>query len=289
MIAPLAWYFAWHWKDYADQALSDVLLLGYVGIGALAICAASRTAGDRASTARREDFAWLRYVHLISTLLTLAASVPHILIAWWRRRKTESSRGAAGWLGVGSGRDACRNLFRRCPHSWDTRERSTATNSLPTTAMPLARTVPLRRVWRILPRTAPMTPQSLAGSETCGASGCHTEIYNEWKTSAHRYAAMDPIFQGIQSVMAKQNGPESTRYCGGCHDPISLFSGTKNIFVEKLTGAAGLQRRHFLRRLPFHSENRHPGQRELHDVRSRLSISGNGARITPSARWRAIF
>ena len=82
-------------------------------------------------------------------------------------------------------------------------------------------------------------PRSLAGSETCGASRCHTEIYTEWKTSAHRYAAMDPIFQGIQNVMAKQNGPESTRYCGGCHDPISLFSGTKNIFVEKLTGAQG--------------------------------------------------
>jgi hypothetical protein len=41
--------------------------------------------------------------------------------------------------------------------------------------------------------------------------------------------------------MAKQNGPESTRYCGGCHDPISLFSGTKNIFAENLTGLAGYQ------------------------------------------------
>ncbi len=41
--------------------------------------------------------------------------------------------------------------------------------------------------------------------------------------------------------MAKQNGPESTRYCGGCHDPISLFSGTKNIFVENLTGLQGYQ------------------------------------------------
>ena len=50
---------------------------------------------------------------------------------------------------------------------------------------------------------------------------------------------MDPLFQGIQEVMAKQNGPESTRYCGGCHDPISLFSGTKNIFTEDLTSLAG--------------------------------------------------
>src|SRR6266498_2091906 len=37
-IAPLVWYFVRHWGDYADQSLSDVLLLGYVGIGALAIC-----------------------------------------------------------------------------------------------------------------------------------------------------------------------------------------------------------------------------------------------------------
>jgi hypothetical protein len=52
---------------------------------------------------------------------------------------------------------------------------------------------------------------------------------------------MDVAFQKVQEVMAKQNGAESTRYCGGCHDPISLFSGTKNIFVEDLTGLAGHQ------------------------------------------------
>src|SRR6266567_3470495 len=52
---------------------------------------------------------------------------------------------------------------------------------------------------------------------------------------------MDAAFQKVQSVMGEQNGPESTRYCGGCHDPISLFSGTKNIFVKELTGQAGYQ------------------------------------------------
>lgn len=43
--------------------------------------------------------------------------------------------------------------------------------------------------------------------------------------------------------MAEQNGPDSTRYCGGCHDPISLFSATKNIFtnLEQLTSLAGYQ------------------------------------------------
>ena len=83
--------------------------------------------------------------------------------------------------------------------------------------------------------------ESLAGSESCGTAGCHTQITDEWRVSAHRWAAMDPFFQKVQSVMAEQNGPESTRYCGGCHDPISLFSGTKNILVEDLTGLRGYQ------------------------------------------------
>jgi len=52
---------------------------------------------------------------------------------------------------------------------------------------------------------------------------------------------MDVGFQVIQSVMAEQNGPVSTRYCGGCHDPISLFSGTKNIGVENLSNLMGYQ------------------------------------------------
>ena len=81
---------------------------------------------------------------------------------------------------------------------------------------------------------------SLAGSSGCGTSGCHSEIWDEWQPSAHRYSAMDAGFQRIQSVMAEQNGPVSTRYCGGCHDPLSLFAGTKRIGSgEELTARPG--------------------------------------------------
>ena len=83
--------------------------------------------------------------------------------------------------------------------------------------------------------------RSLAGSKSCGNTGCHERIYAEWQPSAHRYASMDAAFQAIQDIMAKQNGPVSTRYCGGCHDPISLFSGTKNIGVEELSSLHGYQ------------------------------------------------
>ncbi|HMB70113.1 MAG TPA: multiheme c-type cytochrome, partial [bacterium] len=73
----------------------------------------------------------------------------------------------------------------------------------------------------------------------CGTARCHDQIYAEWSVSAHRWSSMDPAFQKIQSVMAEQNGPESTRYCGGCHDPASLFAGTKNVFTDDLTSVRG--------------------------------------------------
>jgi len=86
-------------------------------------------------------------------------------------------------------------------------------------------------------------PESMGNSEGCGTSGCHESIYEEWEVSAHRYSAMDVAFQTIQGVMGQQNGAESTRYCGGCHDPISLFSGNKNIYTDKddLTNIHGYQ------------------------------------------------
>ena len=237
-IAPLVWYFVRHWDDYADQALSDVLLLGYIGIGALAICLLSGLLVTGQALLGIRTFPWLRYAHLISTFLTLAASVPHILIAWWRRRRTESSRGAAGWLGVGAAATVFGiGLVVAFTLAYSgTKYR----NQFPSDySYAFGKDRPFAPSLAHTATNGAFDSRSLAGSETCGASGCHTEIYGEWKTSAHRYAAMDPIFQGIQNVMAKQNGPESTRYCGGCHDPISLFSGTKNIFAENLTGLQG--------------------------------------------------
>lgn len=238
LVAPLVWYFARHWEDYAGQALSDVVLLGYVGLGGLAVCLLSGLAVTWQGALSERTSAWLRYTHLVSTLLAVAASAPHIVIAWQRRRGTEFARPAAGWaahaaawtaagvvavagLTAGYAGEKYRNEFPKGYNYLYGKDRPFAPS--------LARTN----------TNGAFDARSLAGSATCGSSGCHQQIYEEWQPSAHRYAAMDPIFQGIQAVMAKQNGPESTRYCGGCHDPISLFSGTKNILVENLTGLQG--------------------------------------------------
>lgn len=69
-------------------------------------------------------------------------------------------------------------------------------------------------------------PEMLARSSECGR--CHVQIYQEWLPSAHRYASMDVAFQAIQELTAQQVSPAATRYCAGCHDPISLFAGAKN-------------------------------------------------------------
>lgn len=80
----------------------------------------------------------------------------------------------------------------------------------------------------------------LGGSASCGTSGCHKQIYEEWETSAHRYSAKDPFFRKIQENMGKQKGVIAARYCAGCHDPIGLFSGSANLYSDQLTNQMGL-------------------------------------------------
>lgn len=187
-----------------------------MGLEALASCVLSGVALPWQGLPDTRTAPWLCYAqHLIFTLLTIAATVPHILIAWLQRPGTELASGASGWLRMGlwvlaaglyliaalsfaySGTKYC-NEFPAGYNFLFGRDRPFAPS--------LARTS----------TNGAFDPRSLACSETCGASGCHTQIYAEWKPSAHRYEAMVPVFQASQSLMAKQNGPESTRYCGGC-------------------------------------------------------------------------
>lgn len=229
-----------HWSEYRRQAVSDVVVLGYAMAAFLAVCLASGVVvAAQALSGIRTSAGW-RDVHLVSTFGMMGAGAAHLLLAFLRSRKVglagEAMRGSA-WAGgicvvlitlpvLASGLYAGRKLNNRLPADY----RYVYGEDRPF-APSLARTATGRAI----------DPQSLAGSETCGTAGCHEQIVAEWRPSAHRYAAMDTVFQAIQNVMAQQNGPESTRYCGGCHDPISLFSGTKNIFVENLTGLAGYQ------------------------------------------------
>ena len=238
LVVPLTWYLWAHWLDYKKYNMSDSLLLGYVGAVALLVCAISGLVVTwQGAFGLRMSPLW-RNIHLYSTYAMLAANLLHILLVYVRygaKRKTLRAGSlmirlvgaAALTVLVLAGLTAAYSGARYV------NEFPEGYNYLYGEDRPFAPSLAMTS------SGGAFDEESLAGSESCGTSNCHTQITEEWSVSAHRWSAMDPFFQKVQSVMAEQNGPESTRYCGGCHDPISLFSGTKNILVEDLTGLHG--------------------------------------------------
>jgi cytochrome c554/c'-like protein len=240
LLAPLTWYLWVHWRDYRRYNLSDSVLLGYVATIAVLACAVSGLVVTwQGLFAERMTPAW-RQVHLWSTWTLLGTASVHVVLVLARSRREKVARPAlrtAAWTLGATVAGLLLVLVGVAAYPGPT-----YVNELPKDYVFLyGKNRPFAPS---LARTATggaFDDDSLANSETCGTAGCHSQILAEWRPSAHRYAAMDPLFQKVQSVMAEQNGPESTRYCGGCHDPISLFSGTKNLFVKNLTGLHGYQ------------------------------------------------
>jgi hypothetical protein len=247
LVAPYAWYQVRHWRIYRPVRLSHGKLTGYLAMAVTVLLIVSGLVLTvQAVFGTRISRTW-DLVHIVGTFAFLAAMLPHLgalVVRAVRARTTESGAAvlaSAGRFGRGTllvtlglfGAVVAVVLFHRP---------APLTNAFPSDYSYLYG--PDRPFAPSLARTSgggALDARSLGGSESCGTAGCHREIYDEWSVSAHRYAAMDPAFQKVQAVMAEQNGAESTRYCGGCHDPISLFSGTKNVFTPELTGLTGYQ------------------------------------------------
>lgn len=75
---------------------------------------------------------------------------------------------------------------------------------------------------------APVPPQAISDSRSCGVSGCHTAIYDEWRASAHRWLQEDEFFQEVRSATTDVQGIKSIEKCGGCHAPVSMLSAYKD-------------------------------------------------------------
>jgi hypothetical protein len=240
LLVPLTAYLFVHWRDYQRYNLSDAVLLGYVGAVAVVVCAVSGLVVTwQGLFGPRMSPVW-RGVHLYGTYALLATVALHVVLVLVRGKSGKVARPAARALGWSA---AAAGLAVALAYGLGALYAGPAyVDRLPDDYSFLyGADRPFAPSLAVTASGGPMDPASLANSKTCGTAGCHREIYEEWLPSAHRYAAMDPLFQKVQSVMAEQNGPESTRYCGGCHDPISLFSGAKNLFVEDLTGLQGYQ------------------------------------------------
>ena len=63
-------------------------------------------------------------------------------------------------------------------------------------------------------------------SETCATSGCHPDIYRQWNESAHHFSSFNNQWYRKSIIyMQELNGIQSSKWCGGCHDPAILLNG----------------------------------------------------------------
>jgi hypothetical protein len=246
-IIPYAWYQIRHWRIYREQSMTHVKLTGYFSLVATVVAAVSGLVLTYQAVFQTKISSVWDWAHLVSTFAIIAALLPHVVVIVWRNFKVRqqetmqpilAAEKQFGWKTLFT----VVALFVVVVLSVYAYQPAKLNDKFPDEYSYLYG--PDRPFAPSLARTntnGAFDARSLGGSQSCGTSGCHEQIVKEWEVSAHRYAALDPAFQAVQKVMGEQNGAESTRYCGGCHDPISLFSGTKNIFVDDLTGLIGYQ------------------------------------------------
>ena len=60
-------------------------------------------------------------------------------------------------------------------------------------------------------------------AETCAE--CHPNHYQEWRGSAHAYAAIDPVFLEMQKLGQEETGQKLGQFCIQCHSPVSSKLG----------------------------------------------------------------
>ncbi len=69
---------------------------------------------------------------------------------------------------------------------------------------------------------APVTPDKFESPDIC--SGCHADIYAQWKGSMHSNAFIDPVFSALWKLGAQETQGFTTNLCGGCHSAIGVVS-----------------------------------------------------------------
>ena len=242
-LLPYVVYQLRHWLRYRRRAWSHYQVTGYVAFAAALLNLLSGIVLTfQALFGPAISYAW-DTAHIVTTIALVAFVVPHIALLVIRNLRGRADAATAvvaaqrRWLrgtvltaAAGFVALAVLSLVQR-PLEWR--------NEFPADYEFAEGDTPFSPSLARTESGGAYDDRSLSGSKGCGSPGCHEAIYEEWSTSAHRWSSMDPAFQAIQEVMAKQNGPRSTRYCGGCHDPISLFSGTKNVFTDRLSSLRG--------------------------------------------------
>ncbi len=239
MVVPVAWYLGRHWWLRFRAKFNHFQLLGYVSAAAVIVLFVSGFVLTwQAAFQTRISYTW-DTIHIIVGIVLVVALVAHTVLLWLRKVKAPEAvavlrAGKRSFLGQFLGATVVlfllhagsAALWKEPPvynefpddYSWKFGEDRPFAPSL----------VRTKSGWAYDPTT-------LSDSAACGTSGCHSDILQEWGPTAHRYSSSDVAFQAVQKLMLEDVGAEATRYCAGCHDPIALLSGSKNINVEGLT------------------------------------------------------
>jgi len=72
-------------------------------------------------------------------------------------------------------------------------------------------------------------------------SGCHMEIYNQWKGSMHSNSWNDPVYRSALKLMSVFSHGKIDNFCMGCHTPVGVVSreaspGGKNMSDAAIQG-----------------------------------------------------
>ncbi|MCH7703333.1 MAG: hypothetical protein IID37_16780 [Planctomycetes bacterium] len=239
MIVPVGWYLGRHWWLRFRGKFNHYQMLGYTAASALLLVFVSGFLLTwQAVFQTRISYLW-DTIHLVAGIALVFVLLLHTVMLWLRKinapealtalragRRSFLTQFAATTLVLVALHIGSTALWTEPPvnnefpsdYSWKFGEDRPFAPSLVRTASNWA-----------------YDPATLSGSAGCGTSGCHSDILREWEPTAHRYASSDVVFQAVQKLMLEDVGAEATRYCAGCHDPIALLSGNKNVNVEGLT------------------------------------------------------
>ncbi len=251
VIVPVLWYAWTHWLAWRRQTLTATMVLGYALLVLVLVSVVSGLVLTwEASFGLRRSPLW-NLIHLVSGIGAFVVMGVHVPLAWVRRRsmarkdpalygamRTFARRGAL-LLGTPVVALAVFGIAVR-PESAEFPVPDDYTLSAYLQEFDEYRGSPFAPTYARTESGNFVKPEVLSDSASCGTSGCHEEIYKEWLPSAHRFSAANPPFQKVQKNFANERGAPETRYCAGCHDPISLFAGAKDIHNMDLS-APGMQ------------------------------------------------
>lgn len=68
-------------------------------------------------------------------------------------------------------------------------------------------------------------------------AGCHPSHVEEWKSSPHAYAMLDPVFQAMVGVGQTETKGELGDFCVKCHSPLGNLLGQTKVTHDAATGA----------------------------------------------------